>query len=30
MVIKNLNYDGDLIHKRFTYNFFRKKTLPIK
>ncbi len=29
MIIKNLNYDGDLIHKRFAYNFFRKKTLPI-
>jgi hypothetical protein len=29
MILKNLNYDGDLIHKRFAYNFFRKKTLPI-
>ena len=29
MIIKNLNYDGNLIHKRFAYNFFRKKTLPI-
>ena len=30
MIIKNLKkYDGSLIHKRFAYEYFRKKTLPI-
>jgi len=30
MIIKDVPvYDGLLIHKRFAYNYFRKKTLPI-
>ena len=30
MIIKNLKkYDGSLIHKRFAYEYFRNKTLPI-
>lgn len=30
MIIKNLEcYDGSLIHNRFAYEYFRKKTLPI-
>jgi len=30
MIIKDIPvYDGLLIHKRFAYNYFRKKTLPI-
>jgi hypothetical protein len=30
MIIKNIKkYDGSLIHKRFAYEYFRKKTLPI-
>jgi hypothetical protein len=30
MIIKNIAcYDGELIHGRFAYDFFRKKTLPI-
>jgi len=30
MIIKDIQvYDGLLIHKRFAYTFFRKKTLPI-
>jgi hypothetical protein len=30
MIIKDIPvYDGMLIHKRFAYNYFRKKTLPI-
>ena len=30
MIIKDIKvYDGPLIHKRFAYDFFRNKTLPI-
>ena len=30
MIIKDISvYDGMLIHKRFAYTYFRKKTLPI-
>lgn len=30
MIIKDISvYDGLLIHKRFAYKYFRKKTLPI-
>jgi hypothetical protein len=30
MIIKDIEvYDGELIHDRFAYTFFRKKTLPI-
>ena len=30
MIVKNIKvYDGPLIHKRFAYNFFRNRTLPI-
>ena len=30
MIIKDISvYDGLLIHKRFAYTYFRKKTLPI-
>jgi hypothetical protein len=30
MIVKDINvYDGDLIHQRFAYKFFRNKTLPI-
>lgn len=30
MILKGkTNYDGSLIHKRFAYEYFRKKTLPI-
>lgn len=30
MIVKDIPvYDGHLIHKRFAYNYFRKKTLPI-
>ena len=30
MIINDIKvYDGLLIHKRFAYNYFRKKTLPI-
>lgn len=29
MIIKQKIYDGNLIHKRFAYNHFRERTLPI-
>lgn len=30
MIINNIDiYDGELLHHRFAYNFFREKTLPI-
>ena len=30
MIVKNLNmYDGNLLHNRFAYTFFKKRTLPI-
>lgn len=29
MIIKNFNYDGNILHSRFAYNYFRYKTLPI-
>lgn len=30
MIVKSIeNYDGELLHNRFAYNFFRDKTLPI-
>jgi hypothetical protein len=30
MIVKNIPiYDGNLIHKRFAYKFFRDRTLPI-
>jgi hypothetical protein len=30
MIVKTIeNYDGELLHHRFAYNFFREKTLPI-
>ena len=30
MIIKDIKvYDGPLIHKRFAYDYFRNKTLPI-
>jgi hypothetical protein len=29
MIIEQELYDGNLIHKRFAYNYFRDRTLPI-
>ena len=29
MIIDLKNYDGNLIHNRFAYTFFKKRTLPI-
>ena len=30
MIVSNIEtYDGELLHHRFAYNFFREKTLPI-
>ena len=30
MIVKDIDiYDGDLLHSRFAYKFFRNKTLPI-
>ena len=30
MIVDNIDiYDGDLLHSRFAYKFFRNKTLPI-
>ena len=29
MIIDVKNYDGNLIHKRFAYTYFHKRTLPI-
>lgn len=29
MIIDVKNYDGNLIHKRFAYTYFNKRTLPI-
>ena len=29
MIIQQSLYDGNLIHSRFAYKFFRDKTLPI-
>ena len=30
MIVKDIKvYDGPLIHKRFAYDYFRNKTLPI-
>mgnify|MGYP000141470495 CR=1 FL=1 len=29
MIIKQENYDGSLIHKRFAYEFFRKQVSPV-
>ena len=29
MIVDIKNYDGNLIHNRFAYTFFKKRTLPI-
>ena len=29
MIIEQNTYDGDLIHRRFAYTFFKNRTLPI-
>ena len=29
MIVNVNNYDGDLIHRRFAYTFFKNRTLPI-
>ena len=29
MIIEQNTYDGDLIHRRFAYTYFKKRTLPI-
>ena len=29
MIVNIKNYDGNLIHNRFAYTFFKKRTLPI-
>lgn len=29
MIIEQKTYDGDLIHRRFAYTFFKNRTLPI-
>ena len=29
MIVDINNYDGNLLHNRFAYTFFKKRTLPI-
>ena len=29
MIVNVNNYDGDLIHRRFAYTYFKNRTLPI-
>ena len=29
MIVDIKNYDGNLIHNRFAYTYFKKRTLPI-